>query len=522
VTHQHTARFGAQSLFERIEEAFDTVFAGRENPLRHLGALAFFFLWVVAISGLYLYTVLDTSIVAVYQSIDWLTREQWYLGGILRSLHRYGSDAFIFTSLLHLVREWVYGRYRGFRLYSWLTGIPLLWLMFFSGIGGYWIVWDRLAQFSAVASTELLDWLPIFKDATARNFLSPDTITDRFFSMLLFIHLGVPLLLILGLWAHVHRISRVDHFPARRTALACFAALLLLAVIRPAVSNEPADLSVAVTGIRFDWIILFLHPLTDATSPAFVWTLLFGVTMLLFLLPLLPYPKTTVARVDAANCNGCGYCLADCPYAAITLAAHPSRPGHNIAVVNPDNCAACGICAGSCPSSTPFRSQETLVTGIDMPQMSVDALRRDLEARVAQLTGAVKIVIFGCDHGAEAGRLAAPDTAVMSLLCTGMLPPSFVEYALRAGADGVLVTGCRPGGCEYRLGERWTEERLGGRREPHLRGNVPKERLRVATASRHDGERLAQELKDFRKSLATRAAEIDRPLPYHRRTLLHD
>jgi hypothetical protein len=130
---------------------------------------------------------------------------------------------------LHLLREWAYGRYHGFRLYSWVTGVPLIWLVFISGIGGYWIVWDRLAQFSAVATTELLDWLPIFNGPTARNFLAPDSINDRFFTVLVFIHIGVPLMLILGLWAHVNRISRVDYLPSRRVMLATLGAFLLLA-----------------------------------------------------------------------------------------------------------------------------------------------------------------------------------------------------------------------------------------------------------------------------------------------------
>ena len=34
-----------------------------------------------------------------------------------------------------------------------------------------------------------------------------------------------------------------------------------------------------------------------------------------------------------------------------------------------------------------------------------------------------------------------------------MVPPSFVEYALRAGADGVLVAACREGDCEFRTGD---------------------------------------------------------------------
>ena len=93
---------------------------------------------------------------AVYRSIGDLALQQRYFGGILRSLHRYASDGFMLVMLLHLLREWCYGRYFGFRLYSWVTGVPLLWLAYIAGIGGYWIVWDQLAQLSAIATTELL------------------------------------------------------------------------------------------------------------------------------------------------------------------------------------------------------------------------------------------------------------------------------------------------------------------------------------------------------------------------------
>jgi hypothetical protein len=78
-------------------------------------------------------------------------------------------------------------------------------------------------------------------------------------------------------------------------------------------------------------------------------------------------------------------------------------------------------------------------------------------------------VVFGCDCGADVTRLAEPGVLALSLPCAGMLPPSFVEYALRQGASSVLVTGCRDGGCDYRLGPRWAAERLDGAREPHLR-----------------------------------------------------
>ena len=34
--------------------------------------------------------------------------------------------------------------------------MPLIWLAYISGIGGYWITWDRLAQFSAAVGPTLM------------------------------------------------------------------------------------------------------------------------------------------------------------------------------------------------------------------------------------------------------------------------------------------------------------------------------------------------------------------------------
>lgn len=519
----HTSvRNKTQALFQRIEEAFDVPFGGANNPLRHLGAMGLYLLWIVVGTGLYLYCVLDISITGVYESIAYQTTELWYFGGIMRSLHRYASDAFVLVMVLHLIREWAYGRYYGFRFYSWITGVPLIWLVYASGIGGYWIVWDQVAQFSATATTELLDWLPIFSEPAARNFLAPDSINDRFFTVLVFIHIGIPLLLILGLWAHVHRISRVDYLPSRQSMLGTVGVLLLLALVKPALSDAPANLALIPAELRLDWFMLFIHPLTDVSSPAVVWTLLLAVTLLLTILPFLPHPEAgPVALVDAANCSGCSRCHVDCPYAAITMEPHPQRPGFKIAVVDADLCASCGICAGACPSSTPFRRQERLLTGIDMPQQTVNALRQQLEEALAGLEGRSRIVVFGCDRGADAKALAAPDTAVISLLCTGILPPSFVEYALRGGADGVLLTGCRSGGCDFRLGERWTAERMTGQREPRLRSKVPLARLQLVFASSNDGKVLAAALQEFRTRIQTQAVSDDPLPPYFRRTSHH-
>jgi coenzyme F420-reducing hydrogenase delta subunit/ferredoxin len=220
-------------------------------------------------------------------------------------------------------------------------------------------------------------------------------------------------------------------------------------------------------------------------------------------MPFLPQPaRPPAAIVDAANCNGCRRCFADCPFAAITMVPHVNlRIGRQMARVDADLCASCGICVGACPSSTPFRSAATLVTGIDMPNSPIGALRARLQRGIAALHAERPIVAFGCDHGAPIDMLAAPDVAAFSLLCTGQLPPSFVEYALRDGAAGVLVSACREGGCEFRLGERWTDERLRGAREPHLRNSVPRERVALTWAGVGDEVALRRALASLRSRL---------------------
>jgi coenzyme F420-reducing hydrogenase delta subunit len=95
--------------------------------------------------------------------------------------------------------------------------------------------------------------------------------------------------------------------------------------------------------------------------------------------------------------------------------------------------------------------------------------------------------------------MRAPDVCRISVLCAGQLPPSFIEYALRDGAAGVLVAACREGGCEFRTGEQLTAERLAGAREPHLRAQVERERLLLAFAGRGDEAALAGAVQQLRR-----------------------
>ena len=504
----------ARAIFDRVEIGFDAAFGADANPWRMLGALAWLLFWVVAATGIYVYAAFDTSAEGAYASVERITANAWPLSGLARSLHRYASDAFLLVALLHLAREWAHRRYAHVQRFAWLTGVVLVGFVYASGLGGFWLVWDRLAQFSIVATTEWLDALPLFAEPLARNFDADAKVGDRLFSLLIFLHIGIPLATLAAMAIHVQRLKRPATLAPRRLAWGTVASLVVLALAKPVTSAAPAALSSTPSTLDLDWFYLAPHALQYLWSPQALWAIVGAAAALLLLLPYgsraAREPRRAAAVVELANCNGCRRCFADCPYEAIGMVARTDgRPHAFQASVDADLCAGCGICAGACPSSTPFRSVADLVSGIDLPQKPIGAARSTLDRELARIgasrraagTGSPRIVVVGCDESIDVVALRSPDTAALSLLCAAQLPSSFVEYALRSGADGVLVTGCREGDCTWRLGQRWVAERFAGDRPPRLRSAVPRERVRLAWAGPQDRSRLAREIDAFRAEL---------------------
>jgi len=285
-----------RSGFLRAEALFNRAFGDKANPLYHLGAISFWLFWVVGASGLYLYAFFDTSVTGAYRSVQALTEDQWYAGGVLRSVHRYASDAMVVTMVIHALRHYAYDRMRGFRWFSWVTGVALFWLVYAAGANGYMLPWDGLAQFVTQASFEWLDALPGFGGTLIRNFIRPESVSNRLFSLLVFIHIGLPLVALLLLWIHVQRVPKAQTQPPRPIALAVLATLTLLAIVLPVASQGGvANLARQPTVLALDWFLLALYPLVYVWPLAAVWALVGGGTLLLVALPWLP-PRRRGAR----------------------------------------------------------------------------------------------------------------------------------------------------------------------------------------------------------------------------------
>lgn len=493
-----------RSLFDGLDAVCSRAFDDAWNPLYQLGALGWFLFWIVTVSGVYLYIFFDTGITGTYESIEAITHAQWWAGGIMRSLHRYASDAMIVVALVHMLREFAHDRMRGNHWFAWLTGVPLLGFIYVCGITGYWLVWDTLAQYVALASSELLDALPLFGEPIARNFVNQAALSDRFFTLMVLIHIAAPLLMLLVMWIHISRHARARVNPARGLGALILGALLFLSLLHPALSQPPANLDIVPATVGLDWFYLPIYPLAALWGGDAVWALLLGSGLLLALLPWLPPRRTPPpAVVSLPNCNGCARCFADCPFGAITLGPRTDGLAYEQqAVVDPGQCMSCGLCVGACPTATPFRTTGELTAGIELPTLPVAELRERIQGLAATLEGGARLMVFRCGHGApvEAG---GDGVAVLELPCVGMLPPSFVDYVIaRRLADGVMFAGCGEGDCHHRLGDRWVGQRMAGERDPWLRERVPRERVAVSWAARGQRAQRRADIEGFRAALA--------------------
>lgn len=485
-----------ERLCLRVEAAVDRLVPPGLNPLTQTGAVANITLLVAVISGVLLLLWYTPSVHQAHASVEAMGRSPW-TAGLMRSLHRYSSDACMAFVLLHAARLLVARRVTGARWVAWVTGLALLVLLWVVGWLGYWLVWDGRAQQVALGTARVLDALPIFADPLGRSFLTDGAVNSLLFFVVFFVHMLLPLGMGVALWLHITRLSRPRFLPDRRMTLWVVGALTVASLLHPATSAAPARMTVTPGAMTFDAWYLAGAVLTDRLGAGALWALLLGAGALALSAPwALTRARPAVAKVEPSKCNGCTLCSRDCPYDAITMVPHATRaPGVPfMAQVDPAKCVGCGICAGSCDS-----------VGIGLAWLPEDLERRRVEAWLATTDGDTDVA-FACAEAAQlqidetSGRCAElPGYRVLRVPCAGWVHPLTVERALRRGAGKALIVACPDGSCRYREGTRWTRERLGGRRLPVLRTDkVDPARVRVVEVDRARPRALGREAAAFR------------------------
>jgi len=486
------------------------------NPFYCLGAMGILFLWVILVSGLYLFLFYGISAKGAYASVEYLSVRQWYLGGVMRSLHRYASDGLVIVTVLHALRTFFQGKYRHWRWLAWISGVVLAWIIVIGGMFGYWMVWDEKARLVATLSADMIEALPIFGLPLNLNFARAENLTDQLFYIVLFIHFFSIVAIFLLLLIHLTRITKAVITPPRPLIYGAVIALFVISFVKPAFSAPAADLKALPASVPFDWFFMFIFPGLKYASARALWAFIAACTVIIGIVPWLTrVSRSPAVEVAVSNCTGCELCMDDCPYVAITMrprtdgAAYPA-----LAVVNKSRCASCGICVGACDYGAlnlPYYTEEDikkLITEYSCELVSsLSGNKGGLPLRGANPPS---VLAFLCAKGSGAlvrldgGRMPGVDgVRAVALPCIGMLQPSMMEIPFSEGVDGVYVAGCRTGDCHFRSGNVWFEERLAGNRAPVVKRSLQRTRIKYAGFSAVETAAFLAELEAFKNSLAS-------------------
>lgn len=163
-----------------------------------------------------------------------------------------------------------------------------------------------------------------------------------------------------------------------------------------------------------------------------------------------------VAFVNEDYCSNCQFCPVTCPYGAITLIQ--KEDGHLVARVSELLCEGCGICVGTCP-----------VGAIELTHMRQSQINAQIRALLS-INGTSNPLILAiscseCGHAAVDSSgitmMSYPaNVRILKVPCTGIVQIRHILEAFKAGAQGVMIVGCKPDGCHYELGSSKAQKRV--------------------------------------------------------------
>ena len=108
---------------------------------------------------MFVYLTLTGIVLAWLGPFWWLTNP---VGEFIKGTHYWAAQAFFFFLILHLIRVWATGSYRGRRVINWVIGSSTLFLGLLENLFGLLARGDWESQFVAMHSDDMLFTQPFF------------------------------------------------------------------------------------------------------------------------------------------------------------------------------------------------------------------------------------------------------------------------------------------------------------------------------------------------------------------------
>jgi ubiquinol-cytochrome c reductase cytochrome b subunit len=285
-----------------------------------LGWFSIYFFVVETITGIILMLFYAPTPERAYGDMLYLMSNVPY-GLFMRDLHRLGAEGMVAVVVLHMVRVYFTGSYKGERAFTWFTGVILLLVTLVLSFSGYLLPWDQLAYWAVTIGTSMADSAPLV--GTEVNLLLRGAIDIWDGGLLRFYLLHVlllPLVAIILISIHYYKVCR-DHSislpawveegemdPEERkhaeeridlipdlvihelmlTSVATFLMVIAVATFYHAPLEAHADQAITPLHTEAPWYFLWLQGLLKLGDPTLmgvaVPTIIFGV---LFVVPWL-------------------------------------------------------------------------------------------------------------------------------------------------------------------------------------------------------------------------------------------
>jgi quinol-cytochrome oxidoreductase complex cytochrome b subunit len=286
------------------------------NPIYWPSAASLASFIVLIISGIALGFWYEPHPSVAYESIKYIG-DYVAFGQLMLSIHHYATDVLIASTLLHLIRVFFMGTYKG-KLYTWadgsylisrlqrnhaevtelklgnawISGVVLLLITVLFLFSGYLLRWDEIGYYSIQITTSIVAYTPFIGDTIRSLILGGTEITSRSLARFYIAHaVLLPLLYLLFLGLHYYYIKKARFYWLEvGVGSITLGFLLLVSVLSPfeLAAKPSAELTVS---LKPPWLFLWLYVIERGVgyiSPHLNFVnilLLLSILALLFLVP---------------------------------------------------------------------------------------------------------------------------------------------------------------------------------------------------------------------------------------------
>ncbi|NNJ13218.1 cytochrome bc complex cytochrome b subunit [Chloroflexales bacterium ZM16-3] len=173
-----------------------------------LGGISALLSVLLIATGVLLMFRYDASIERAYPAVQAMETVIPF-GSLLRGIHHWAGNLLMITVVLHMVRVFASGGFRGERRMNWVVGLGMLVLVLTFNFTGYLLPWDQLAFWAITVGTGLLIYVPLVGQAISDFLLGGPEVAQSALRNFYALHVALlPVVLIFGLSYHFWRVRK--------------------------------------------------------------------------------------------------------------------------------------------------------------------------------------------------------------------------------------------------------------------------------------------------------------------------